>query len=185
MFSYFYLELPWDQPSVQCQEFINWKDNDRWSTQTPWSKLDTLAISLLRKVLSTNPTYRLSLEKILDHKWCNMQFIDNGEFIFFIFFFNFYIIIKSTEKVNNFWNSKKEILNRFFVLLKNSFLLFLWNCLFGKKISSFAISRIRWNLVVIHNVTVTNSERFFCFFFLRRWKNLRKILLLCNSCVRL
>ncbi|KAI8128734.1 Serine/threonine-protein kinase grp [Lucilia cuprina] len=70
-------ELPWDQPSIQCQEFINWKDNDRWSTQTPWSKLDTLAISLLRKVLATNPTYRLSLDKILDHKWCNMQFIDS------------------------------------------------------------------------------------------------------------
>ncbi|XP_058986303.1 serine/threonine-protein kinase grp isoform X1 [Musca domestica] len=70
-------ELPWDEPSVQCQEFINWKDNDRWSTQTPWSKLDTLAISLLRKVLATNPSHRLTLDKIMAHKWCHMEFADN------------------------------------------------------------------------------------------------------------
>ncbi|XP_011190046.1 serine/threonine-protein kinase grp [Zeugodacus cucurbitae] len=70
-------ELAWDQPSTNCQEFKNWTDNERWSTQTPWSKLDTLAISLLRKVLATNPTYRLTLEKILEHKWCNMQFNEN------------------------------------------------------------------------------------------------------------
>ncbi|KAM8715693.1 hypothetical protein ACLKA7_002700 [Drosophila subpalustris] len=70
-------ELPWDQPSASCIEFINWKDNDRWQTQTPWSKLDTLAISLLRKVLASSPGTRLTLEKILDHKWCNMQFAEH------------------------------------------------------------------------------------------------------------
>ncbi|XP_064535326.1 serine/threonine-protein kinase grp [Drosophila montana] len=70
-------ELPWDQPSASCAEFINWKDNDRWQTQTPWSKLDTLAISLLRKVLASSPGGRLTLEKILDHKWCNMQFAEH------------------------------------------------------------------------------------------------------------
>jgi len=71
-------ELPWDQPSSSCTEFINWKDNDHWQLQTPWSKLDTLAISLLRKLLATSPGTRLTLEKTLDHKWCNMQFADNG-----------------------------------------------------------------------------------------------------------
>ncbi|XP_068151819.1 serine/threonine-protein kinase grp [Drosophila tropicalis] len=70
-------ELPWDQPSSTCTEFMTWKDNDRWQTQTPWSKLDTLAISLLRKVLASTPGSRLSLEKILDHKWCNMQFAEH------------------------------------------------------------------------------------------------------------
>lgn len=69
-------ELPWDQPSANCQEFVNWKENDRWTTKTPWSKLDTLAISLLRKVLSVQPAHRIHLDKILDHKWCNMQFVD-------------------------------------------------------------------------------------------------------------
>jgi len=71
-------ELPWDQPSTNCTEFTNWRDNDHWQLQTPWSKLDTLAISLLRKLLATSPGTRLTLEKTLDHKWCNMQFADNG-----------------------------------------------------------------------------------------------------------
>ncbi|XP_060661180.1 serine/threonine-protein kinase grp [Drosophila nasuta] len=70
-------ELPWDQPSATCTEFINWKENDHWQTQTPWSKLDTLAISLLRKVLASSPGSRLTLEKILDHKWSNMQFAEH------------------------------------------------------------------------------------------------------------
>ncbi|EDW90248.1 serine/threonine-protein kinase grp [Drosophila yakuba] len=70
-------ELPWDQPSTNCTEFTNWRDNDHWQMQTPWSKLDTLAISLLRKLLATSPGTRLTLEKTLDHKWCNMQFADN------------------------------------------------------------------------------------------------------------
>nr|AAC13566.1 Ser/Thr kinase [Drosophila melanogaster] len=71
-------ELPWDQPSTNCTEFTNWRDNDHWQLQTPWSKLDTLAISLLRKLLlATSPGTRLTLEKTLDHKWCNMQFADN------------------------------------------------------------------------------------------------------------
>ncbi|XP_055386528.1 serine/threonine-protein kinase grp [Condylostylus longicornis] len=70
-------ELPWDQPSTNCQEFLNWKENDRWSTATPWSKLDTLAISLLRKVLSVNPPSRLKLDIILEHKWCQIQFTDS------------------------------------------------------------------------------------------------------------
>uniref|UniRef100_A0A1A9WF05 non-specific serine/threonine protein kinase n=1 Tax=Glossina brevipalpis TaxID=37001 RepID=A0A1A9WF05_9MUSC len=72
-------ELPWDQPSSTCTEFNNWKDNDRWSTQTPWSKLDTLVTSLLRKVLAINPTYRIHLEKIFEHKWCKMQLNKNSD----------------------------------------------------------------------------------------------------------
>lgn len=70
-------ELPWDQPSTNCEEYVKWKDSDRWMTMTPWSKLDTLAISLLRKVLATNPSHRLSLEKIMDHKWCHMQYAES------------------------------------------------------------------------------------------------------------
>lgn len=76
---FLFTELPWDQPSLSCAEFINWKENDHWQTQTPWSKLDTLAISLLRKVLHCTPGLRMTLEKILDHKWSNMQFTTHGE----------------------------------------------------------------------------------------------------------
>lgn len=70
-------ELPWDQPSSNCQEFINWKENDKWSTITPWKKLDTLAISLLRKVLAINPSSRMKLDAIIEHKWCQIQFTDS------------------------------------------------------------------------------------------------------------
>lgn len=70
-------ELPWDQPVINCPEYAKWKDSDKWMTITPWSKIDTLAISLLRKVLSPNASNRLTLEKIMDHKWCHMQFVDS------------------------------------------------------------------------------------------------------------
>lgn len=40
-------ELPWDQPTTNCSEFIAWKGNN-YQARTPWSKLTTLAISLLR-----------------------------------------------------------------------------------------------------------------------------------------
>lgn len=70
-------ELPWDQPSTNCPEYVKWKDNDKWTTMTPWSKLDTLVISLLRKVLAPNPSSRPTLDKIMDHKWCHIQFGDS------------------------------------------------------------------------------------------------------------
>lgn len=77
-----FVELPWDQPSTNCLEFMNWKENDYWSSQTPWSKLDNLVITFLRRVLSYSPAHRLTIAKILEHKWCQMQFNDsnNGKF---------------------------------------------------------------------------------------------------------
>ncbi|XP_037958541.1 serine/threonine-protein kinase grp [Teleopsis dalmanni] len=70
-------ELPWDQPSAPCPEFIAWKESDQWSTRTPWSKCDALSLSLLRKILAMNPGNRLTLDKILKSKWCTTKF-ENG-----------------------------------------------------------------------------------------------------------
>jgi len=67
-------ELPWDKPAINCAEYVKWKSNDRWTTITPWRKVDTLALSLLRKLLDPNPDKRLLLEAIKYHKWCNMLF---------------------------------------------------------------------------------------------------------------
>lgn len=67
-------ELPWDQPTTNCAEYIAWKNNNQWTTITPWKKLDTLVLSLLRKILAPSPNSRLTLEKIQEHKWCLMQF---------------------------------------------------------------------------------------------------------------
>lgn len=54
----------------------------------PWIKVDTLALSLLRKILDPEPTTRLVLDQIVDHKWCNMLFQNSGtHFDFDDFFF--------------------------------------------------------------------------------------------------
>lgn len=47
-------ELPWDEPTFSCTEYTAWKDKDcRLFTTTPWTKIDNLALSLLRKVGDT------------------------------------------------------------------------------------------------------------------------------------
>lgn len=63
-------ELPWDKPSLGCKEFLAWKENE-YTLITPWSKLDTLTLSFVRKILMPVPEKRLSLEKILEQKWCH------------------------------------------------------------------------------------------------------------------
>lgn len=75
----FFPELPWDQPSTGCAEYVRWKSNDRWTTTTPWSKIDTLALSMLRKILDPNAAKRILLDKIISHKWCHMQFSNAGK----------------------------------------------------------------------------------------------------------
>uniref|UniRef100_A0A182SHY0 Protein kinase domain-containing protein n=1 Tax=Anopheles maculatus TaxID=74869 RepID=A0A182SHY0_9DIPT len=74
-------ELPWDQPSSGCAEYLCWKEN-KYTTSTPWCKLDTLTLSLLRKILVANPAQRLTLDKLQDHKWCQTQFHLQGMYGF-------------------------------------------------------------------------------------------------------
>jgi len=62
-------ELPWDQPSLGCKEYLAWKDN-KYALMTPWSKLETLTLSLIRKILVPNPEKRMTLDKLKQHKWC-------------------------------------------------------------------------------------------------------------------
>ncbi|XP_058060683.1 serine/threonine-protein kinase grp isoform X2 [Anopheles bellator] len=73
-------ELPWNQPSSGCAEYLCWKDN-KYTTSTPWCKLDTLTLSLLRKILVPNPAQRLTLDKLQDHKWCHTQFHLQGKLL--------------------------------------------------------------------------------------------------------
>lgn len=72
-------ELPWDQPSIGCTEYVTWKSNERWTTTTPWSKINTLALSFLRKLLEPNSTKRILLDKIIEHKWCHLQFHSSSD----------------------------------------------------------------------------------------------------------
>lgn len=65
-------ELPWDQPTTSCAEFIAWKSNN-YQSRTPWSKLNTLAIALLRKILAVKPSERITLKNIMQHRWCTQK----------------------------------------------------------------------------------------------------------------
>ncbi|ESO99085.1 hypothetical protein LOTGIDRAFT_173967 [Lottia gigantea] len=65
-------ELPWDQPTYDCKEYCDWKDCK--ITQSPWCKIDNLALSLLRKVLLENYKKRYTLEQIKKHQWFNKTF---------------------------------------------------------------------------------------------------------------
>ncbi|KAJ6647030.1 Serine/threonine-protein kinase grp, partial [Pseudolycoriella hygida] len=67
-------DLPWDIPASDSAPYIKWKSNDLWTAALPWRKVDTLALSLLRKTLDPNPSKRLSLDAVVEHKWCNMKF---------------------------------------------------------------------------------------------------------------
>jgi len=61
-------ELPWDKPVGSCREYDTWK-NGNYMSITPWSKLDNLAITLLRKILHPQPSMRMSVDKIKQHRW--------------------------------------------------------------------------------------------------------------------
>lgn len=71
-------ELPWDQPGTNCSEFLAWKCNN-YMSRTPWKKLDTLTISFLRRILSLDPSNRLSLEKIQSHEWSKLRINESVE----------------------------------------------------------------------------------------------------------
>lgn len=67
---FFPVELPWDEPTTGCVEFVKWKSDISWMTLTPWSKLETLSLSLLRKLLEPDTRKRLNIKQIIEHKWC-------------------------------------------------------------------------------------------------------------------
>jgi hypothetical protein len=76
----FIAELPWDQPTGDCKEYAAWKDG-KAVHQTPWSKLDPLALSLVRKILVPLPSGRLDIKQIRAHRWCNKYFDKLGKYI--------------------------------------------------------------------------------------------------------
>ncbi|XP_042222860.1 serine/threonine-protein kinase grp-like [Homarus americanus] len=68
-------ELPWDEPTFSCPEYTAWKDKDcHLFTTTPWTKIDNLALSLLRKVLNTVPRHRATISQVKVHQWFTKNF---------------------------------------------------------------------------------------------------------------
>lgn len=72
-------ELPWDEPTFSCPEYTAWKDRDcRLFTTTPWTKVDNLALSLLRKILNTVPRHRATVSQVKTHQWFTKNYHKSG-----------------------------------------------------------------------------------------------------------
>ncbi|XP_021324451.1 serine/threonine-protein kinase Chk1 isoform X1 [Danio rerio] len=65
-------ELPWDQPSENCQEYLDWLE--RKTYLTPWKKIDAVPLSLLSKILLHNPEDRFTIPEIKKHRWFSRSF---------------------------------------------------------------------------------------------------------------
>lgn len=65
---FYFAELPWDKPTADCKEYTTWKTS-KYMQSTPWSKIHTLALSLIRKILVPTPSSRYTLSKIRSHRW--------------------------------------------------------------------------------------------------------------------
>ncbi|CAI6358104.1 unnamed protein product [Macrosiphum euphorbiae] len=61
-------ELPWDMPSDSDEDYKLWKTTD-YANHSPWKKLDNLALSLVRKILTPTPFKRYDILKIQSHHW--------------------------------------------------------------------------------------------------------------------
>jgi len=62
------LELPWEMPSGDDEDYKLWKTTD-YASHSPWCKLDTLALSLVRKILIPTPSKRYNISQIQSHNW--------------------------------------------------------------------------------------------------------------------
>ncbi|XP_074159976.1 serine/threonine-protein kinase Chk1 isoform X1 [Sminthopsis crassicaudata] len=60
-------ELPWDQPSDNCQEYCDWKEKKTYLT--PWKKIDSAPLALLHKILIENPGSRITIPDIKKDRW--------------------------------------------------------------------------------------------------------------------
>lgn len=79
-----FLELPWDEPTTGCAEFVKWKSDNSWMTLSPWKKLETLVLSMLRKILDPEPEKRISVQQLLDHKWCKTKNLPLGTYLMIV-----------------------------------------------------------------------------------------------------
>ncbi|XP_039285186.1 serine/threonine-protein kinase grp [Nilaparvata lugens] len=71
-------ELPWDKPSLKSKDFIAWKDG-HYVSKTPWSKLNNVALSLIRRILVPLPSSRYTIAKIKNHRWYCKRLQKSGD----------------------------------------------------------------------------------------------------------
>ncbi|XP_078053386.1 serine/threonine-protein kinase grp [Augochlora pura] len=61
-------ELPWNQSMAECREYMAWKEG-KYMSLTPWKKLDTSSLSLIKNVLMHSPSSRYTIRDIKQHRW--------------------------------------------------------------------------------------------------------------------
>ncbi|XP_014251262.1 serine/threonine-protein kinase grp isoform X2 [Cimex lectularius] len=61
-------ELPWDKADVDCVDYQMWLKGD-YTNHSPWTKLDTLPLSLLRHILAASPSSRYTIAQIRNNRW--------------------------------------------------------------------------------------------------------------------
>jgi len=67
-------ELPWDHPTAEDPVYEEWRSKDY--SRPLFQRLDTVALSLLRKVLSPAVSKRATVAQIRQHLWCRKSFKD-------------------------------------------------------------------------------------------------------------
>lgn len=65
-------ELPWDQPSALCAEYVSWCEGSV-AGAGPWRSMGPVLLSLLRRLLHPQPFKRPVLQAIRDHPWLSDQ----------------------------------------------------------------------------------------------------------------
>lgn len=65
-------ELPWDQPSENCQEYADWLESKTYLN--PWKKIDAMPLCLLTKILFHDPKTRITIADIKKHPWFCKKF---------------------------------------------------------------------------------------------------------------
>ena len=70
-------ELPWDHPTAEDPVYEGWRNRDY--SRPLFQRLDTVALSLLRKILSPAVSKRATIAQIRQHLWCRKSFKDKGE----------------------------------------------------------------------------------------------------------
>ncbi|KAG5283893.1 hypothetical protein AALO_G00020730 [Alosa alosa] len=65
-------ELPWDQPSDNCQEYADWLQTKTYLN--PWKKIDAMPLCLLTKILLHDPKKRIAIAEVKKHPWICKKF---------------------------------------------------------------------------------------------------------------
>lgn len=60
---------PWDEPTMQSEEFKDYIDSGCSPSDELWAKIPLQAKSLLRGILRPDPNHRMSLEEVRRHPW--------------------------------------------------------------------------------------------------------------------